>query len=241
VRRDRLAGRALAILPIVGTVGVLATAPPTGLADEPALKKVHAPTSAGFEAATPRTAHLHAVVDMPSLNCSSTSGYRAVLVSVALLGRSGSESLAYDFGDCSREGANWHGFFSGAGRVLKNRTLRARTGDRIAIDATLGPHHDSGIVVRNLTTGKSKDLRGPRHFSARAAILDVAPEVHGSRGQHRYPLAHFDPFHFSDVTINGRPLGAFDPRAYDLAFHGRVKVKTGPLKHGRHFTETLRP
>ena len=115
-----------------------------------------------------------------------------------------------------------------------NLSLTIHPGDSISGSVTTDGSGHFTLTIANTTTGQSftTTQKLPRAKLASAEAIAEAPS--GSGGV--LPLTNFGTVGFTATTVNGQPIGNFNPDKIDMVSGSTVKAQTSALSGGSSFS-----
>ena len=90
------------------------------------------------------------------------------------------------------------------------------------------------LTIRNTTTGQSFTTSQRLHRASLASAEAIAEAPSSSGGV--LPLTNFGTVSFSSTTVNGQPIGSFNPDKIDMVSGSTVKAQTSSLSGGSDFS-----
>jgi hypothetical protein len=140
----------------------------------------------------------------------------------------------YIYMGCVKSGKTWVANYGGTGLEIDGSytypSMVMHAGDSVEFTTTCGP---SGTVVSidDLTDSQSVSATSLNPSSCtNASVGDDGIEGNGTGGQSNLPT--FGAIDYSDVTVNGSPIGTFSPAASNY-YEGKKNVITvGPITDG---------
>jgi hypothetical protein len=221
----------------IGTLGVAATS--IGLAPAASASVGRSTSLAGYTASIPTVSASRRVassstifktkVNVPAVTCPS-AGTAGLDEGASLFGSNGS-AFGEIFISCQSGSVSYEGFIDGGGDYdnidwSDTRQIAASVGDSLVFTFTIGAS-SSSAKVDDVTSGVVASFTG-LPFSPVGVQVGDQPS-YSSSGQLE-PVSQFKAIHFSDITYNGSPLGAFGPMGTSLVdSSGHVQIATSNL------------
>ena len=199
-------------------------------------KKISQSTSSnwsGYSAVNGRYTSVSASWKQPTASCTSATTYSSFWVGLDGDGSSTVEQTGTS-ADCSGGTARYYAWYEMYPKFPVNLSLTIRAGDSISGSVTTDGAGHFTLTIANTTTGQSftTTQKLPRAKLASAEAIAEAPS--GSGGV--LPLTNFGTVGFTATTVNGQPIGNFNPDKIDMVSGSTVKAQTSALSGGSSFS-----
>jgi hypothetical protein len=171
----------------------------------------------------------------PSASCTATAAYSSFWVGLDGDGSNTVEQTGTD-ADCSSGKPVYYAWYEMYPKFPVQLALTVRPGNTIAAMVTTNGSGGFTLTIKNVTTGASFTTT-QRLKSAQLASAEVIAEAPSS-SQGVLPLANFGTASFSAATVNGNPIGSFNPDRINMSSGSLTKASTSALANGRAFTVT---
>jgi hypothetical protein len=236
--RKVLIGAALALVlaAFPATAGVSGTAHATVRFDPN--KKISHSTStnwSGYSAINGRYTSVSANWTQPTAKCTSATTYSSFWVGLDGDGSSSVEQTGTS-ADCSGGAPRYYAWYEMYPKFPVNLSLAIRPGDSLSGSVTTDGNGHFTLTLRNNTTGQSFST-SQRLNRAKLASAEAIAEAPSSSGG-VLPLTNFGTASFSSTTVNGQPIGNFNPDKIDMVSGSTVKAQTSSLSGGTSFSVT---
>ena len=210
-------------------------AAPQGVRFDPN-KKISQSTStnwSGYSAINGRYTSVSANWTQPTASCTSTNTYSSFWVGLDGDGSSTVEQTGTS-ADCSGGTPRYYAWYEMYPKFPTNLSLAIRPGDSISGSVTTDGRGGFTLTIRNNSTGQSftTTQRLKRASLASAEAIAEAPSSSGGV----LPLTNFGTVAFSATTVNGQPIGNFNPDKIDMVSGSTVKAQTSALSGGTNFS-----
>ena len=199
-------------------------------------KKISQSTSSnwsGYSAINGRYASVSANWTQPSASCTSATTYSSFWVGLDGDGSNTVEQTGTS-ADCSGGVPRYYAWYEMYPKFPVNLSLAIRPGDSLSGSVTTDGNGHFTLTITDNTTGQgfttSQHLNRARLASAEA----IAEAPSGSGGV--LPLTNFGTVSFSSTTVNGQPIGSFNPDKIDMVSGSTVKAQTSSLSGGSDFS-----
>jgi hypothetical protein len=199
-------------------------------------KKISHSTSSnwsGYSAINGRYTSVSASWRQPSATCTSASTYSSFWVGLDGDGSSTVEQTGTS-ADCSGGVPRYYAWYEMYPKFPVNLSIAVRPGDSLTGSVTTDGGGHFTLTIRNNTTGQSYTT-SQRLNRARLASAEVIAEAPSSSGG-VLPLTNFGTVSFSSATVNGQPIGNFNPDKIDMVSGSTVKAQTSALSSGTTFS-----
>ncbi|WP_412543428.1 G1 family glutamic endopeptidase [Longispora sp. K20-0274] len=238
----RIPGRRLALLAAVAAGLVAASTTPspanaaspgTGGSLHPAHNRVHSDEIWGGYTAYGSTFHsISATWNIPALDCSANRGIASPWVGLDGWDSSTVEQIGIDF-DCTTGRAQYKPWVEMYPQDSIYFTNTVRAGDSMTGSVTDDGGHWFTLTLTDSTQGWtktfSKYLASSRSVNAEAIIEPIG-------GGNVPKLARFDALRFTDVTVDGHPIGDVSTHRSAVTRGTTTLATTGSLSGGAAFT-----
>ena len=199
-------------------------------------KKISQSTSSnwsGYSAINGRYTSVSANWTQPSASCTSATTYSSFWVGLDGDGSNTVEQTGTS-ADCSGGVPRYYAWYEMYPKFPVNLSLAIRPGDSLSGSVTTDGNGHFTLTITDNTTGQgfttSQHLNRARLASAEA----IAEAPSGSGGV--LPLTNFGTVSFSATTVNGQPIGSFNPDKIDMVSGSTVKAQTSSLSGGSNFS-----
>jgi len=225
-----LAVLAAAVLAYPATAGAHPTAP-----HGTRIHRVSHSTStnwAGYSATGARFTSVSASWKQPAVTCTSATAYSSFWVGLDGDGTNTVEQIGTD-ADCSGGKAVYYAWYEMYPKFPVNLSLTINPGDTVSAKVTTDGNGTFTLSIRDTTTGGSfTTTQKLKH--AKLGSAEVIAEAPSSGGV--LPLANFGSVGFSAATVNGQPIGSFNPDRIDMVSGTTTKATTSALSGGTAFS-----
>jgi peptidase A4-like protein len=201
-------------------------------------KKISQSTStnwSGYSAINGRYTSVSANWTQPTASCTSATTYSSFWVGLDGDGTSTVEQTGTS-ADCSGGSPNYYAWYEMYPKFPVNLSLAIRPGDSMSGSVTTDGNGHFTLTIVDHTTNQSystnQTLKRARLGSAEA----IAEAPSGSGGV--LPLTNFGTVNFSATTVNGQPIGSFNPDKIDMYSGSTLKAQTSALSGGTNFSVT---
>jgi hypothetical protein len=199
-------------------------------------KKISQSTSSnwsGYSAINGRYTSVSANWTQPTASCTSATTYSSFWVGLDGDGSSTVEQTGTS-ADCSGGAAKYYAWYEMYPKFPVNLSLTIRPGNAISASVTTDGAGHFTLTIKNNSTGQS--FTTTQHLNrARLASAEAIAEAPSSSGG-VLPLTNFGTVSFSSVTVDGQPIGAFNPDKIDMVSGSTVKAQTSALSGGTSFS-----
>jgi hypothetical protein len=201
-------------------------------------KKISQSTSSnwsGYSAINGRYTSVSASWRQPTATCTSATTYSSFWVGLDGYGSNTVEQTGTS-ADCSGGSARYYAWYEMYPKFPVNLSLTVNPGDSISGSVTTDGSGRFTLTITNNSNGQSftTTQRLPRAKLASAEAIAEAPS--GSGGV--LPLTNFGSVGFTATTVNGQPIGNFNPDKIDMVSGSTVKAQTSALSGGTSFSVT---
>ena len=149
-------------------------------------------------------------------------------------GRIGTVEQTVTSADCSGGAPRYYAWYEMYPKFPVNLSLSIRPGDAISGSVSVDGSGHFTLTIRNNSTGQA--FTTTQHSNrARLASAEAIAEAPSSSGG-VLPLTNFGTVGFSGTTVNGQPIGNFNPDKIDMVSGSTVKAQTSSLSGGSSFT-----
>jgi hypothetical protein len=107
-------------------------------------------------------------------------------------------------------------------------------GDHITASVTAQPRGLFLISIANVTQGWTRAVLKPLKTATRTSAEVITERAFNGSGF--FPYVQFDSTTFTNATVDGRPLGHYEPTRITMATDDTVFAEPSPLVHGQDFT-----
>jgi hypothetical protein len=228
------AGVAALLVPAVSTAGVR----------EPAQrdpnKKISQSTSSnwsGYSAINGTYTSVSARWTQPAASCTSQNTWSSFWVGLDGDGSNTVEQTGTE-ADCSGGRPVYYAWYEMYPKFPVNLSLAVRPGDSFSGSVTTDGRGSFTLMLTNLTTGQTFSTV-QRMKKARLASAEVIAEAPSS-SQGVLPLTNFGTVSFTSATVNGQPIGTFNPDRIDMVSGSVTKASTSALSGGSSFSVSWR-
>jgi len=225
-----LAVLAAAVLAYPATAGAHPTAP-----HGTRIHRVSHSTStnwAGYSATGARFTSVSASWKQPAVTCTSATAYSSFWVGLDGDGTNTVEQIGTD-ADCSGGKAVYYAWYEMYPKFPVNLSLTINPGDTVSAKVTTDGNGTFTLSIKDTTTGGSfTTTQKLKH--AKLGSAEVIAEAPSSGGV--LPLANFGSVGFSAATVNGQPIGSFNPDRIDMVSGTTTKATTSALSGGTAFS-----
>jgi hypothetical protein len=222
---------ALAAFPAAARTGGAAHAPARFVPNH----KISQSTSSnwsGYSAINGRYTSVSASWTQPTASCTSATTYSSFWVGLDGDGSSTVEQTGTS-ADCSGGVPKYYAWYEMYPKFPVNLSLAIRAGDSIAGSVTTDGGGRFTLTIRNTTTGQTFTTTQRLNRAKLASAEAIAEAPSGSGGV--LPLTNFGTARFSSTTVNGQPIGSFNPDKIDMVSGSTVKAQTSSLSGGTSF------
>jgi hypothetical protein len=199
-------------------------------------KKISQSTSSnwsGYSAINGRYTSVSASWRQPTASCTSATTYSSFWVGLDGDGSSTVEQTGTS-ADCSGGVPRYYAWYEMYPKFPVNLSLAIRPGDSLSGSVTTDGNGGFTLTITNATTGQSFTT-SQRLKHARLASAEAIAEAPSSSGG-VLPLTNFGTVNFSSTTVNGQPIGSFNPDRIDMVSGSTVKAQTSALSGGTSFS-----
>jgi Peptidase A4 family len=199
-------------------------------------KKISQSTStnwSGYSAVSGRYTSVSANWTQPTANCTSATTYSSFWVGLDGDGSNTVEQTGTS-ADCSGGSPRYYAWYEMYPKFPVNLSLTIRQGDSISASVTTNGSGSFTLTITDNSTGQSFTTT-QRQRKARLASAEAIAEAPSSSGG-VLPLTNFGTASFDSVTVNGQPIGSFNPDKIDMVSGSTVKAQTSALSGGASFS-----
>ena len=199
-------------------------------------KKISHSTSSnwsGYSAVSGRYTSVSANWTQPSANCTSATTYSSFWVGLDGDGSNTVEQTGTS-ADCSGGSPRYYAWYEMYPKFPTNLSVPIRPGDSISASVTTNGSGNFTLTLRNNSTGQTFTT-SQRQRKAQLASAEAIAEAPSSSGG-VLPLTNFGTVGFSATTVNGEPIGNFNPDKIDMVSGSTVKAQTSALSSGTNFS-----
>jgi Peptidase A4 family len=232
LRKALLAAACLFVLVSAAAGG---TASPAGVRFAPNKKISHSTSSnwSGYSAVNGRYTSVSASWTQPTASCTSATTYSSFWVGLDGNGSNTVEQTGTS-ADCSGGAPRYYAWYEMYPKFPVNLSLTIRPGDSISGSVTTDGGGRFTLTIRNNSTGQSFTTQQRLNRAKLASAEAIAEAPSGSGGV--LPLTNFGTVNFSATTVNGQPIGTFNPDKIDMVSGSTVKAQTSALSGGTNFS-----
>jgi hypothetical protein len=232
LRKALLAAACLLVLVSAAAGG---TAGPAGVRFDPNKKISHSTSSnwSGYSAINSRYTSVSASWTQPTASCTSATTYSSFWVGLDGNGSNTVEQTGTS-ADCSGGAPRYYAWYEMYPKFPVNLSLTIRPGDSISGSVTTDGGGRFTLTIRNNSTGQSFTTQQRLNRAKLASAEAIAEAPSGSGGV--LPLTNFGTVSFSATTVNGQPIGTFNPDKIDMVSGSTVKAQTSALSGGTNFS-----
>jgi Peptidase A4 family len=201
-------------------------------------KKISQSTSSnwsGYSAINGRYTSVSASWTQPTANCTSATTYSSFWVGLDGYGSNTVEQTGTS-ADCNGGSPRYYAWYEMYPKFPVNLSLTINPGDSISASVTTDGGGRFTLTITNNSNGQSSTTtqRLPRAKLASAEAIAEAPS--GSGGV--LPLTNFGTVNFTSTTVNGQPIGTFNPDKIDMVSGSTLKAQTSGLSGDTNFSVT---
>jgi Peptidase A4 family len=189
---------------------------------------------AGYSATGGSFTSVSATWKQPAATCSAATAYSSFWVGLDGDGTNTVEQIGTD-ADCSGGKPVYYAWYEMYPKFPVNLSLTIRAGDTLSASVTTDGRGSFMLIIRDTTNGGSFTTT-QRMKHAKLASAEVIAEAPSSGGV--LPLADFGSVGFSAATVNGQPIGSFNPDRIDMVSGTTTKATTSALSNGTAFSVT---
>jgi peptidase A4-like protein len=201
-------------------------------------KKISHSTSSnwsGYSAVNGRYTSVSANWTQPTASCTAATTYSSFWVGLDGDGSSTVEQTGTS-ADCSGGSPRYYAWYEMYPKFPVNLSLTIKPGNTISASVTTDGAGRFTLTITNNSTGQSYVTT--QHLNrARLASAEAIAEAPSSSGG-VLPLTNFGTAAFSGTTVNGQPIGSFNPDKIDMVSGSTVKAQTSALSGGTNFSVT---
>jgi hypothetical protein len=187
---------------------------------------------AGYSATGGTFTSVSATWKQPTATCTSATAYSSFWVGLDGDGTNTVEQIGTD-ADCSGGKAVYYAWYEMYPKFPVNLSLTIHPGDTVSAKVTTGGNGTFTLTIKDTTSGGSFTTT-QRLKRARLGSAEVIAEAPSSGGV--LPLANFGTVGFSAATVNGQPIGSFNPDRIDMVSGTTTKATTSALSGGNAFS-----
>ena len=232
MRKALLAAACLLVLVPAAAGG---NAAPAGVRFDPN-KKISQSTSSnwsGYSAINGRYTSVSANWTQPTATCTSATTYSSFWVGLDGYGSSTVEQTGTS-ADCSGGSPRYYAWYEMYPKFPVNLSLTIRPGDSISGSVTTDGGGRFTLTIQDNSTGQSFTTQQRLNRARLSSAEAIAEAPSGSGGV--LPLTNFGTVNFSATTVNGLPIGNFNPDKIDMVSGSTVKAQTSALSGGTNFS-----
>lgn len=199
-------------------------------------KKISQSTSSnwsGYSAVNGRYTSVSASWTQPTASCTSATTYSSFWVGLDGDGSNTVEQTGTS-ADCSGGTARYYAWYEMYPKFPVNLTLAIRSGDPITATVTTDGSGNFTLSITDAKTGLSSTTTQHSRKARLASAEAIAEAPSGSGGV--LPLTNFGTVSFGSTTVNGKPIGSFNPDRIDMASGSTLKAQTSALSGGSSFS-----
>lgn len=199
-------------------------------------KKISQSTSSnwsGYAAVRGRYTSVSASWTQPTASCTSATTYSSFWVGLDGDGSNTVEQTGTS-ADCSGGSPRYYAWYEMYPKFPVNLSLQIRPGNAISASVTTDGSGRFTLTITNSSTGQSF-VTTQRLNHAKLASAEAIAEAPSSSGG-VLPLTDFGTVGFSGTTVNGQPIGSFNPDKIDMVSGSTVKAQTSGLSGGTSFS-----
>ena len=187
----------------------------------------------GYAATGSSFTSVSATWTQPAVSCGSQTTYSSFWVGIDGDGSNSVEQTGTE-ADCSGGSPVYSSWYEMYPKFPVNLSLAIRPGDSLSGSVTTDGSGHFTLTITNTTTGQSftTSQRLKRATLASAEAIAEAPSSSGGV----LPLTNFGTVSFSSTTVNGQPIGTFNPDKIDMVSGSTVKAQTSSLSGGTDFS-----
>ena len=169
----------------------------------------------------------------PTASCTSATTYSSFWVGLDGDGSSTVEQTGTS-ADCSGGSPRYYAWYEMYPKFPVNLSLTIKPGNAISASVTTDGAGRFTLTITNNSTGQS--FVTTQHLNrARLASAEAIAEAPSSSGG-VLPLTNFGTATFTGTTVNGQPIGSFNPDKIDMVSGSTVKAQTSALSGGTNFS-----
>jgi len=187
----------------------------------------------GYSAINGRYTTVSANWTQPTASCTSQTTYSSFWVGLDGDGSSTVEQTGTS-ADCSGGSPRYYAWYEMYPKFPVNLSIAVKPGDSMTGSVATDGKGRFTLTIHNNTTGgnfaTTQMLKRARLASAEA--IAEAPSSSGGV----LPLTNSGTVSFSAVTVNGAPIGSFNPDRIDMVSGGVTKAQTSALSGGTSFS-----
>jgi len=187
---------------------------------------------AGYSATGGTFTSVSATWKQPAATCTSATAYSSFWVGLDGDGTNTVEQIGTD-ADCSGGKPVYYAWYEMYPKFPVNLSLTIHPGDTVSAKVTTGGRGSFTLTIRDTTTGGSFTTT-QKLKNAKLGSAEVIAEAPSSGGV--LPLANFGTVGFSAATVNGQPIGSFNPDRIDMVSGTTTKAITSALSGGTAFS-----
>jgi len=187
---------------------------------------------AGYSATGGTFTSVSATWKQPAATCTSATAYSSFWVGLDGDGTNTVEQIGTD-ADCSGGKPVYYAWYEMYPKFPVNLSLTINPGDTVSAKVTTDGNGTFTLSIKDTTTGGSFTTT-QRLRRAKLGSAEVIAEAPSSGGV--LPLANFGTVGFSAATVNGQPIGSFNPDRIDMVSGTTTKATTSALSGGTAFS-----
>lgn len=232
MRKLLIAAACVVVVPAAGGGRVGA---PAHFRFDPNKKISHSTSSnwSGYSAVNGRYTSVSANWTQPTASCTSATTYSSFWVGLDGNGSNTVEQTGAS-ADCSGGSPRYYAWYEMYPKYPVNLSLTIRPGNAMSASVTTDGAGRFTLTITNTSTGQSfvTTLRLNHAKLASAEAIAEAPSNSGGV----LPLTNFGTVGFNGTSVNGQPIGAFNPDKIDMVSGSTVKAETSSLSGGSSFS-----
>ena len=187
---------------------------------------------AGYSATGGTFKTVSATWKQPSATCTADTAYSSFWVGLDGDGTNTVEQIGTD-ADCSGGKPVYYAWYEMYPKFPVNLSLTINPGDTVSASVSTDGSGNFTLSIKDTTTGGSfTTVQKLKH--AKLGSAEVIAEAPSSGGV--LPLANFGTVGFSAATVNGQPIGSFNPDKIDMVSGTTTKATTSALSGGTAFS-----
>lgn len=231
-----------ALFALIGAVAPAAAASAPALANAPLEGGVHAhvlnSTSsnwAGYAATGSTFTSVTASWVQPTGSCTSSTTYSSFWIGLDGDGSNSVEQTGSEV-DCSGGSPQYYAWYEMYPAYPVNFNGKVKPGDHFSASVTESSGGKFKLVLTDSTENWTQTIN-KTYSGAALASAEVIAEAPSS-GSGVLPLTNFGTANFTSATVNGEPIGDYNPDAITMASGSTTKATTSALSGGSAFSVT---
>jgi hypothetical protein len=200
-------------------------------------KKISQSTSSnwsGYSAINGRYTSVSAGWTQPTASCTSATTYSSFWVGLDGDGSNTVEQTGTS-ADCSGGTPRYYAWYEMYPKFPVNLSLGGiRAGDSISASVTTDGSGNFTLTIRDNRNGQTFTTTQRARKARLASAEAIAEAPSGSGGV--LPLTNFGTASFTSATVNGQPIGNFNPDRIDMVSGSTLKAQTSSLSGGASFS-----